>query len=118
MRQSWGRQAGNGTQREGVGSLGPKKTLDDVHAVPAKDSRPLEVRGYAEEERLALAELRRTIWPETWPSQADHCVQNLLAEGPATLISKGYTREQRQPLLGWQRVMRMTREERGARTGG
>jgi len=70
-------------------------------------------RGYAEEERLALAELRRTIWPETCPTLADHCVQNLLAEGQTNLLLQGYTREQRQALLGWQRVMDLRKQEQG-----
>jgi hypothetical protein len=75
-------------------------------------------RGYAEEERLALAELRRTFAVEIWPSMADHSLPNLLAEGQANLLLQGYTREQRQALLGWQRVIELRREERGARSQG
>jgi hypothetical protein len=65
----------------------------------------------AEEERLALAELRRTFSVEIWPSMANHSVPNMLAEGQANLVLQGYTREQRQALLGWQRVMDLRKQK-------
>jgi hypothetical protein len=73
-------------------------------------------RGYAEQERLALAELRRTLSTDIWPSWADYMVPNLLAEGQTNLMLQGFTREQRQALLGWQRVMDLRGQETGARS--
>ena len=73
-------------------------------------------RSDAEEERLALAELRRTLSTDIDPSWADYMVPNLLAEGQANLALQGFTREQRQALLGWQRVMGLRGQGPGARS--
>ena len=105
--------------REGVGSLWPNTTLDHGNAAPAKDSRPLgaptapKVRSDAEEERLALAELQRSFEMELTSALADHSIPNILAEGQSNLVLQGYTREQRQALLGWQRVMDRRKREKG-----
>jgi len=65
----------------------------------------------AEEERLALAELRRTLSTDINPTWADYMVPTLLAEGQTNLLLQGFTREQRQALLGWQRVMDLRKQE-------
>jgi hypothetical protein len=48
---------------------------------------------------------------EMWASRADVFVPVLLAEGQTNLMLKGYTREQRHALLGWQRVMEERRRD-------
>jgi hypothetical protein len=75
-------------------------------------------RSNAEERRLALAELRRTISTDIDPGWADYMVPTLLAEGQANLVLQGFTREQRQALLGWQRVLDLSRPETGVRARG
>jgi len=75
-------------------------------------------RSHAEERRLALAELRRTISTDIDPGWADYMVPTLLAEGQANLALQGFTREQRQALLGWQRVMDLREQETGPRARG
>lgn len=69
------------------------------------------VRSYAEKERLALAELQRVFATEITSALADHMVPNLLAEGQSNLLLQGYTRRDRQALLGWQRVMDLRKRE-------
>jgi hypothetical protein len=62
-------------------------------------------------EQQALADLRRLLWgPSLWPEIADYNVQQLLAEGMTNLLLKGYTREQRQALVGWQQVMELKQQ--------
>ena len=109
-------QASSGTQREEEGNRAADMT-GEVTAGPASRGTATATTGRsdAEEERLALAELRRTLSTDIDPSWADYMVPNLLAEGQTNLALQGFTREQRQALLGWQRVMDLRGQKTGAR---
>ena len=85
----WSARSASGTRPQGDGSA----------------QSPLAEREDHDDERRALAELGRTFRLEMWAERANNMTPTLLSEGKANLFYQGYTREQYNALLAWQRVM-------------
>jgi len=80
----------------------------DVNESLASDEDP------AAQEQHALAELSRTFRMNVWAERANNMVPNLLSEGKSNLFYQGYTREQYEALLAWERVMQRRENEQKA----